>query len=161
MLAPPYRGDTISMRINAMKSLGYFALAVLAAATLTTSAGAQSLKARQFQASQDEYLAHSVEDMTKRCEAPITAKIDWSTIAQDELGDHSPSGFCGSALDSIGSLCGDKLAKEAIQKGVKTVICKMGGPRAMTLQAGTLTYTINYDAANNDDFITAFLKEHL
>ena len=161
MLAPPFRGDTISMRISYMKSLGYFAIAALAAAALSAGAQAQSLKARQFQAEQDEYLARSITDVAKRCDAPITAKIDWSTITQDDPGSHSPSGFCGSALDSIGSLCGDKLAKEAIQKGVKTVICKMGGPRAMTLQDGTLTYTINYDAANNDDFITAFLKEHL
>ena len=144
-----------------MKSLGYFVLAAAVAAAVTTGAGAQSLKARQFQAQQDDYLARSVADVAKRCNAPIAAKIDWSTISQDEPGSHSPSGFCGSALDSIGSLCGENLAKEAVQKSVKTVICKMGGPRALTLQDGTLTYTIDYDAANNDDYIKDFLKGHL
>lgn len=144
-----------------MKSLGYFALAALAAAALSTGAGAQSLKARQFQAQQDEYLARSVADVAKRCDAPITAKIDWSTIKQEEPGSSTPSGFCGEALDAMGSLCGQTLAKEAVQKGVKTVICTMGGARTATLNDGTLTYVMDYGAANNEDFIKDFLKEHL
>jgi len=144
-----------------MKSLGYFALAATAAIALSTTAGAQSLKARQFQAQQEEYLARSVADAGKRCDAQIAAKIDWSTITQDEPGSNSPSGFCGEALDAIGSLCGQTLAKEAVQKGVKTLVCTMGGARAITLKDGTLTYTMNYDAANNEDYNKDFLKEHL
>lgn len=144
-----------------MKSLGFFALAAIAAIAAAASAGAQSLKARQFQASQDEYLTRSVADVSKRCEAQIGAKIDWTAITQDEPGSHSPSGFCGSALDAIGSLCGEAMAKAAVQKGVKILVCTMGGPRAISLKDGTLTYTMDYDAANNEDFIKDFLKEHL
>ncbi|MGE5200914.1 MAG: hypothetical protein ACM3O6_02505 [Acidobacteriota bacterium] len=144
-----------------MKSLGFFALAAIAAMAAAASAGAQSLKARQFQAQQDEYLAHSVDDTSKRCEATIAAKIDWPAIKQDEPGSSSPSGFCGEALNAIGSLCGQAMAKEAVQKGVKTLVCTMGGPRAISLKDGALTYTMDYDAANNEDFIKDFLKEHL
>jgi len=144
-----------------MKSLGYFALAAVAAIAVSTSAGAQSLKARQFQAKEDEYLARSVADTSKRCDAQIAAKIDWSTIKQDEPGSASPSGFCGEALNAIGSLCGESMAKEAVQKGVKTLVCTMGGARAAVLKDGALTYTMDYDAANNEDFIKDFLKGHL
>jgi len=144
-----------------MKSQVFCATLAVVLLAAASSAGAQSLKARQFQAKEDDHLARSVADVTTRCDAPISAKIDWSTTQQDEPGTHSPSGLCGGALDAIGSLCGEPLAKEAIQKGVKALICKMGGPRALTLQDGTLTYTIDYDAANNDDFIKDYLKGHL
>jgi len=144
-----------------MKTQEICALLVVASIALAGAAGAQSLKARQFQAQQDEYLARSVADASKRCDAPIAAKIEWSTITQDELGSASPSGFCGEALDAIGSLCGETLAKAAVQKSVKTLICTKGGPRAISLKDGTLTYTMDYDAANNGDFIKDFLKEHL
>jgi len=144
-----------------MKSLGFFALAATAAMAVAASAGAQSLKARQFQAKEDEYLARSIEDTSKRCESQISAKIDWAAIKQDEPGSSSPSGYCGEALNAIGSLCGQAMAKEAVQKGVKTLVCTMGGPRAISLKDGTLTYTMEYDSANNEDYIKAFLKEHL
>lgn len=144
-----------------MKSVGFFALAAIAAMGVAAGAAAQSLKARQFQAKEDEYLARSVADASKRCEAKIAAKIDWTAIAQDEPGSSSPSGYCGEVLNAIGSLCGQAMAKEAVQKGVKTLICTMGGPRAISLKEGTLTYTMEYDAANNEDYIKDFLKEHL
>lgn len=139
-------------------------IVALAAAVLLAvvgTAGAQSLKMRQFQTDQETHLAAALASANQRCQSQMAAKIDWTTFTQDEAGSASPSGYCDDALTALASLCGDQLAKEAIQKAVKNLMCTKGAPRAVSLKDGTLTYTIEYGSANNEDFVKEFLRNHL
>jgi len=143
-----------------MKSNVTLALATAAALAIAGTAAGQSLKARQFQSEQETHLAASLAVANQRCQARILATIDWTAFAQDEPGTATPSGYCEDALAALGSLCGDQLAKEAIQQAVKSLMCTKG-LRNLTLKDGTLTYTIEYGATDNEDFVKEFLRNHL
>ena len=68
------------------------------------------------------------------------------------------------SLHTMASMCADALSKQAIAEKVKSYSCAFGGAgkRSLALDAaGKLTMTVDWDAANADDFIRAWLGDHL
>jgi hypothetical protein len=93
----------------------------------------------------------------------MTGAFDWAGSKMEDLATYSPSGYCESAYTAPVQVCGDKDGKEAVQQKVKKVLCKFGGKgkRVLKLNGGTLEFTIDWDAANNDDYVKAFLMKNL
>ena len=58
-------------------------------------------------------------------------------------------------------VCGEEMAKETVKQKVKKLLCKVGAQRAIDLKDGTLTYTIEWDAANASDYVTDYLMKTL
>jgi hypothetical protein len=124
---------------------------------------AQSLAQKQMMARQDEEFAQAVPPTDKACGTTLKAAIDWPGFLSAEIGQNSISAFCAGPLNTMASMCSDPTAKKAIAEKVKSYTCRFGGPgkRALALQNGELSMDVDWDAANYDDFVRAWLGDHL
>lgn len=126
-------------------------------------AQAQTLAQKQMMAKQDEALVDPLRQANEACGTSIKASIDWPGFLSAQIGNNSISGFCESALSTMRGMCSDALAKKEIAAKVQTYTCGFGGAgkRAMSLKDGNLRLDIDWDASNYDDFIKAWLGDHL
>lgn len=143
------------------KGLVAAALAVLALSSGTASA--QTLAQKQMMGRQDAQLADEVSTTNKMCGASIAASVDWPTFLATDTSGQSVSSFCAEPLRTMGSMCSDPIAKQAISTKVKTYQCSFGGPgkRSLALDGTALHMEVDWDAANYDQFIRAWLGDHL
>src|SRR5262245_49317112 len=69
--------------------------AAVMVAICSTVANAQSLKDKEYFASEEKYLAEEVPFTNQRCEANLAAKFDWSTPPKsEERTVNSAHGYC-------------------------------------------------------------------
>src|SRR5258707_12585270 len=100
-----------------------FLLAASLLALAAAPAVAQSLEARKMYAEREAELAGKVELANKACGGHLAAKIAWSTFDADEILKKSVVSWCEAGLDAIEDLCGDALAKQAINEKGKRLTC--------------------------------------
>lgn len=129
-------------------------LTVALAGLIAGAAAAQSV-ARTREA-QDKALKDKVDQTNRTCGTEITGKLDWSKIKEKDLESNAPAEYCDGALGAIRAMCGDAAMRERL-KAVKTVSCLVGEKRAAALDNGTLTFTMEWNASNNDDFVKTYL----
>ena len=124
-------------------------------------AAAEAIKEKRIQPEQEAALAKNVERTNKKCGSGFTAKFDWSGLPSGALKEFSAAGYCGAALDGIERVCDDALGKDAVKQKIKSMTCRFGGERAISLKDGSLGYTINFNSSNDADFVNAYLQSNL
>lgn len=143
-----------------MKAISLFILAL--ALALPIAADAQSLKQKQIQRDQQDYLNKEAEYTNVTCGTQIAAGFDWATYSDaDYESNYSIYGYCEAALDALTSLCSDDLGKQAVAEKIKKLTCKRGTPQAVELVGDELVFTIDWEAANGTDMIKAYLEKTL
>jgi hypothetical protein len=130
-----------------------------------------SERQKEFAKAQDEYFKREVDSADAKCETKLDAKIDWESFKGEvdrrldgKEGSHSFYGYCAEPVGTLYSMCGgSERSKAAIKKKIKSYTCKFGGKgkRKAVLKGGALTYWVDWDAANNGDFMKAFLGKKL
>jgi hypothetical protein len=124
-------------------------------------AAAAATREKQIQPEQEAALARNVEHTTKKCESGFTVKFDWTGIPVSALKEFSAAGYCEAALEGIRRVCEDALGKDAVKQKIKSMTCGFGGERSISLKDGSLAYTINFNSANDADFVYAYLQNNL
>ena len=113
-------------------------------------------------ASETADLNKDVKLTNKSCQSSLTATFDWSAVpSADELAKYSPEGYCNAALEGIQRVCSDQLGKDAVQKQIKKVTCGFATSRQVELKDGTLDYKINFNSANDADYVFEYLQNQL
>ena len=135
----------------------------IAIAICSTVANAQSLKDKEYFASQEKYLADKVTFANQKCEGNVAAKFDWSTPpTPDERRTYSAYGYCEAVLDAMRRVCEMSPAgKDAIKQKIKSVTCGFGPQRSIALKDGAIDYKINYSSSNDVDFVFEYLQNNL
>jgi hypothetical protein len=124
-------------------------------------AAAAATKEKQIQPEQETALAKHVEQTNKICGSGFTGKFDWTGVPAGALKEFSASGYCDAALEGIRRVCEDALGKSAVKQKINRVTCGFGGERSISLKDGSLAYTINFNSANDADFVYAYLQNNL
>jgi hypothetical protein len=147
-----------------------FLRAVVSAFAFTLALGVgraygQSLAEKKYRKDQEAHFQEeNIKPMQDQC-GRIEVSIDWSKFKLEEIEAKGVSTYCycSSAPDELRRLCADADSKAEVVKKVKKVVCKYGGPgkRSISLKKGTLEWTIDWDAANNDDYIHQYLMKNL
>jgi len=122
---------------------------------------AEAIKERQIQPEQEAALTKNVERTNKKCGSGFTAKFDWAGLPSGALKEFSAAGYCGAALDGIERVCEDALGKDAVKQKIKSMTCRFGGERSISLKDGSLGYTINFNSSNDADFVYGYLQSNL
>lgn len=121
-------------------------------------------EARAMKSTEEQFLKE-IEWTDKKCGTKLEGAIDWKSFQKAKFREtnYSVSGYCDSALGGLESVCSDEDGKQAVQEGVKKVVCSFGGKgkRALKLEKGTLTWTLDWEASNNDDFAKEWLLNNL
>jgi hypothetical protein len=118
-------------------------------------------KEKQIQPEQEAALTKSVERTTEKCGSGFTVKFDWTGAPAGALKQFSASGYCDAALEGIRRVCEDALGKDAVKQKITSMTCGFGRQRAISLKDGSLAYTINFNSANDADFVYAYLQNNL
>ena len=126
-------------------------------------AQAESLEEKKKHREQEDQLNEMVKTTNEKCGTKLSANMDWKSTKKEDLQTNSPSAFCGNALEAIQSLCDEAESKAAVQKQIKKVTCKWvaEGKRSVKLSGGTLSYDIDWNASNANEFIHDYLMKHL
>jgi hypothetical protein len=124
-------------------------------------AAAASAKEKQIQPEEEAALAKNVERTNKICGSGFTVKFDWTGVPADALKEFSAVGYCDAALEGIRRVCDDALGKDTVKQKIKSVTCGFGGERSISLKDGSLAYTINFNSANDADFVYAYIQSNL
>jgi hypothetical protein len=139
------------------------ALGILAAVVVQAwVAQAQSLKIRQLMAAYTRDVAQDAEHTSRSCDTNLSVTFDWADAPFNDLLKYSASGYCGSALEAIRRVCGDRIGKDAVKTRIKTVSCGFAASRTIDLKNdGTLDYKIHFDSVNDADFVFEYLQNNL
>jgi hypothetical protein len=124
-------------------------------------ATAAKTREKQIQPEQEAVLAKNVERTTEKCGSGLTVKFDWTGVPAGALKEFSASGYCDAALEGIRRVCDDAPGRDAVKQKIKSMTCGFGGERSISLKDGSLAYTINFNSANDADFVYAYLQNNL
>lgn len=141
--------------------VGVSAIAIVICSTV---AYAQSLKDKEYFASQDKSLAEKVPYTNEKCGTSLAVKFDWSTPpAPEDRGTYSAYGHCEPALEGLRRVCEmSQAGKDAVKQKIKSVTCGFGPKRSVVLKDGAIDYKINYKQSSNDaDFVFEYLQNNL
>jgi len=114
------------------------------------------------ESSHNKEFAATLQEMNNACGTSVAARIDWSSINEDQLKELSISSFCGTPLTSLKDLCtASAIAKQTIQEKVKQVSCRFGSALEPKIEADRVIWTTSRDASNQDKFATKYFKQNL
>jgi hypothetical protein len=97
-------------------------------------------------------------EATKACGTPLTTKVDWSAISDEQLIGLSVPSFCGEVVNQMAYLCDKDDRYKAEAKTFKGVACSFGEAMKLREKDGQLQFTTHPDEANQGDFINAILR---
>jgi hypothetical protein len=79
------------------------------------------------------------------CGSHLKATIVWDTISDKALQEHSVSDYCAGALRALRAACASPGGKQFVQSQVQEVRCRLDGNGEMSLNAGQLTWSVNFE----------------
>jgi hypothetical protein len=109
----------------------------------------------------DTAISDRAEEVSDECDAHFGARIDWTTISPQELRMSNPENNCGAVLDALEQICATSEGRAHIGPTVKGVVCTAGVPPALSIHAGTLVYTLDWQSTNPAAYAYAWLAAHL
>ena len=97
-------------------------------------------------------------EASKACATPLSTKVDWSAMSDEQLIGLSVPSFCGEVVNQMANLCGRDERYKAEAKTLKGVDCRFGESMKLREQDGQLQFTTLKDEPNQGDFINAILR---
>ncbi|MEM6730330.1 MAG: hypothetical protein AAF658_02170 [Myxococcota bacterium] len=99
-------------------------------------------------------LGKTSKEVSTACGAAVKSSVDWTTMTESVVEGYSVSSYCGNPLEALVDLCKGAAAKKFIKKKVKALVCTFGGKdkRDLTVEGGTITFTVDFDSGNNEEY---------
>lgn len=97
-------------------------------------------------------LNKSAKAMAEACDTQVSVSVAWDTIDDETLKSLSISSYCGGPIDALRNLCSNESAKAFAKKNVKSVECRYGADTRLEVSNGALTWIMNKDSKNMDQF---------
>jgi hypothetical protein len=144
-----------------MKAAYWIGTIAVLAVLSSGAASSDPKKLHNLMASQEEQLVRGARDVNKACGTALKVKFDWTGVKEDDLFHYSAAGYCEAALDGIRQVCRDPSGKDAVGEKIKSVTCGFGASRDITLKDGAVSYKINFNSANDADFVYEALENAL
>jgi hypothetical protein len=160
-----------------MKShIGAVAAAALVVVVGAAVADEQSLRDKQYRAQEEVLLATGryVRGANEQCGTQLATEIDWTAVPPEFAGrdlppqplgsrlvKSSPSGYCFNVFGALHDVCETNAGKTAVKQKVRNIVCGFGPERRIELKDGVLTFKMNVDTVNNQDFVREYLQNNL
>ena len=145
-----------------MKKL-YLALFLsIVSMSVTAKAEEQTTEFKIYAKQEEGNMAEYVKSANEACGSNINFSFDWNSFSKMDKDAFSPSGYCTHVSSSIISLCSSNDAyKASVAKNIKEIHCSLGTARAIELSNGTVNFTIDPKASNDEEAITKVLNSKL
>ena len=107
----------------------------------------QTLAEKAIYQRQEELLAPDVKRLHDNCGADIKVSFDWSTFNKEELDKYGAYSLCQEAVRGVNQIClNSEIGKQAVQAGVKSIVCSRTTPKSLEFSNNTLRYGMEYGA---------------
>jgi len=110
----------------------------------------QRYERRAEYAREEENLEDTVRSVNAECGSKLKAAVVWDTVDDKALQERSISSYCASALGALRSACGTPDGKQFVQQQVRQVSCRFDGNGEMSLNAGQLSWALNFELSDLD-----------
>lgn len=102
-------------------------------------------------AEEDEAVGNAAAATSRECGVALKAEIVWETVSDQALREHSVADWCTCALHALSSAClASPEAKNFVRDQVQSVACRLDGAGDMSVNAGRLTWSANFDLSDLD-----------
>jgi hypothetical protein len=115
----------------------------------------------QLVAGDEKKVKEAADAANTACGSKLTARIEWGSLADDALKKWDVGKGCAASLRAIAGVCDDSTGKEAVNAGIKEVVCKLGKAPGLTIAKGVATWTTAPDAVEQEELATRTLLEKL
>lgn len=105
-----------------------------------------------------EQLAQMDAQASASCASTVKTEVDWQGLDEKLLKELSISSFCGEVASQMDNLCSSSPEFKKQAATLSTVQCSFGPEMKIREQGDRILFTTERDAANQGDFINAFLR---
>lgn len=97
---------------------------------------------------EEQSLAETAANVDAECGSKLKAAVAWDTVDDKSLQERSISEYCASAFAALQAACATPAGKQFVQQQVRQVTCRFDGQGEMSLNAGQLTWAINFELSD-------------
>lgn len=105
-----------------------------------------------------ERLQQMDDEASTSCGTTLKTNVDWQGLDEQLLKELSISGYCGEVVNQMNNLCSSSPEFKEQAAKLNTVECSFGKEMKIREQGNRIQFTTERDAANQGDFINAFLR---
>jgi hypothetical protein len=121
----------------------------------------QTLIMRTYMPYAQESISKLAARINDLCQSSIRVRFDWSRIPSVTTRNAVPLGFCEHVLDATERVCVDAAGKDAVRKGITSIVCGFAAGRSISLKEGVLEFNSDFKASDDRSFIFEYLQSHL
>jgi len=103
-------------------------------------------------------LSEKDSEASQACGSTIKTRIDWTSVNDGLLKDVSIGAYCSQVAGEMARICGYHPQFKADLAALQTVQCKFGEVLKLRRQGNEITFMTAKDAANQSDFVNAYLR---
>jgi hypothetical protein len=97
---------------------------------------------------EEQSLAESAASVDADCGSKLKVGVVWDTVEDKALQERSISDYCDSVLAALHAACATPAGKQFVQQQVRQVTCRFDGKGEMSLNAGQLSWAINFELSD-------------
>ncbi len=124
--------------------------------------GVQDKLARFDREKRQQYHVERLQQMdaeaSTNCGTTLKTNVNWQGLDEQLLKELSISGYCGEVANQMNNLCSSSPEFKEQAAKLSTVECSFGKEMKIREQGNRIQFTTERDAANQGDFINAFLR---
>ena len=140
-----------------MRSSSHVMACLLGFLVLASTARAEPLEEKRFHDKHEKALKLNIDETNKRCGgATMTSSFDWSTFKFDDWQTKLGGMPYQSAGRAIAEICKGDDGKEAVKKGIKSIVIKgRNATPGLEIKDGVLTYWLALTGPSRDMYSKA------
>lgn len=124
--------------------------------------GVQDKLARFDREKRQQYYVERLQQMdaeaSTSCGTTLKTDVDWQAMDEQLLKELSVSGYCGEVVNQMNNLCSSSPEFKEQAAKLNTVECGFGKEMKIREKGNRILFTTERDAANQGEFINAFLR---
>jgi hypothetical protein len=120
----------------------------------------QTLIMRTYMPYAQESISKAAARINDLCQSSIRVRLDWSRIQSVTTRNHVPLTYCEHVLDAE-RVCADAAGKDAVRKGITSIVCGFAAGRSISLKEGVLEFNSDFKASDDRSFVFEYLQSHL
>lgn len=124
--------------------------------------GVQEKLTRFDREKRQQYHVEQLKEMdaqaSANCGSPVKTEVDLKNLDEKLMKEVSISSYCGEVVNQMGNLCSSAPDFKKQAAKFDTVQCSFGADMKIREQGDRILFTTEREAANQGDFIKAFLR---
>jgi hypothetical protein len=105
----------------------------------------------------NQQLSDTLSDVREACGIELPTEVEWATLGREQMMKYSIPGHCDVVEGALERACRTPEIRAAMGRTIERYRCRFGPQSDLSLQEGTLTYTVQFDASNR----AAWVREQM